>query len=393
MKKLIPLIFSGVIGGLTVMLVFSLNVPISNQQTGRLAPFPARQVSQYINMNPRMATAPLDFTKAAMLAMPVVTHISASEERKNADSNAGRGWMDDPFRFFFGDDFFFNFPFDGQPKEGAGSGVIISSDGYIVTNNHVIEFADKIEVTLYDERTLPAEVVGIDERTDLAVLKIEAQNLPTIDYADSEAALVGEWVLAVGNPFDLTSTVTAGIISAKGRDIDIIRRKDAIENFIQTDAAVNPGNSGGALVTTDGKLLGINTAIASPTGAFAGYSFAIPSNMVEEIVNNIIQFGGARGELGISAMDIDEELAISEGLKVNSGVYVYEIDNGSSAQYAGLLPADVIIAINDNPVSSTPELIAFLNNITIGESVSLSVIRGGKEKRIQLLWKPASGNK
>lgn len=393
MKKLFPLLLAGIAGGLTVLtgLLF-FGEP---KQPGSTSDNFARAipVNRYQNQSPRLTVLPTDFTKAAELAMPVVTHISASEERNAAPAGKNPGWREDPFRFFFGDDFFFNFPFDAPPKEGTGSGVIVSPDGYIVTNNHVIEFADKIEVTLYDERTLPAIIVGVDERTDLAVLKIDAQNLPVMDFADSETAKVGEWVLAVGNPFDLTSTVTAGIISAKGRDIDIIRRSDAIENFIQTDAAVNPGNSGGALVTTDGRLLGINTAIASPTGAFAGYSFAIPSNLVQEIVNNIITFGGARGELGLQVMDLDEELAAEEGLSLSEGVYVYEVENGSAAQYAGLLPSDVITEINGQPVQNAPQLIDFIDNIKIGEEISLTVNRRGKVQDVRLLLRPASAKK
>jgi serine protease Do len=389
MKKLASSLLAGIFGGLVVLgglHWFSLYQPSS----------PSEEVSNYSqkvsyrwNTNPRSHSLPFDFSTAAEKAMPVVVHISSSQDRTIAQERTAPGFQNDPFRFFFGDDFFFDFPYDAPLREGTGSGVIVSPDGYIVTNNHVVEFADKIEVTLFDERTFTAEVVGVDERTDLAVLKIDMDDeLPVLEYADSDQARVGEWVMAVGNPFDLTSTVTAGIISAKGRDIDIIRRRDAIENFIQTDAAVNPGNSGGALVDIEGKLLGINTAIASPTGAFAGYSFAIPSNMVSEIVSNIITYGGPRAELGINVMDMDEELAREEDLKVTTGVFVDEVLDGSAAQYGGILPKDVIVGFNGQKIENAPQLIALLENSKPGETIWLEINRGGKEKEVELLLRP-----
>lgn len=389
MKKFASLLLASVLGGLIVLGGMQWTGSGNLDRSGGKDGFFPVKASQPLNVSPRAQALPFDFSEAAEKAMPVVVHISASQERNMARNNSPGGFQNDPFRFFFGDDFFFDFPFDAPRREGTGSGVIISPEGHIVTNNHVIEFADKIEVTLFDERTFTASVVGLDERTDLAVLKIEAEGLPTLEYSDSDLAKVGEWVLAVGNPFDLTSTVTAGIISAKGRDIDIIRRRDAIENFIQTDAAVNPGNSGGALVTVDGKLLGINTAIASPTGAFAGYSFAIPSNLVRDIVSNIIAYGGPRGELGIQAMDMDEELAVEEKLDVTYGVFVDEVLDGSSAQYAGILPRDVITGINGKKVNNTPELMEQLETVKLGETLTLDVNRQGKKREIQLQLKPA----
>jgi serine protease Do len=304
-----------------------------------------------------------------------VVHISA---RENNGRNGREGRMRSPFDLFFGEDFF-SFPFEAPPRQGTGSGVIYSSDGYIITNNHVIEFADEVEVTLYNDETYPAVVIGVDPRTDLAVLRIETkESLPTLEFADSDEARVGAWVLAVGNPFELTSTVTAGIISAKGRDIDIIRRSDAIENFIQTDAAVNPGNSGGALVDTDGRLIGINTAIASPTGAFAGYSFAIPSNMVRGIVDNLIEFGAARGSLGVNVMQMDKELAQEMDVAIETGVFVESLEPSGAAALAGLLPYDVIIGVDKAEVKQIEDLRAILESRRVGDTLNITVIRRGK---------------
>jgi len=260
----------------------------------------------------------------------------------------------------------------------TGSGVIISEDGYIVTNNHVVEFADEIEVTLSNNKQYQATIVGTDSRTDLAVLKIEAQNLPKLKYANSDQAKIGQWVLAVGNPLELTSTVTAGIISAKGRDIDIIPGGGAIESFIQTDAAVNPGNSGGALVDAQGRLLGINTAIATRTGYYSGYSFAIPVNIMKKIVDDIIEYGSyQRGYLGIGITDLDNELAEELGLDITQGVVITAIEDGSAAQYAGLLPNDVIVKVDGKDVKSYPELQEFVGSAKVGDQVNLGINRNG----------------
>ncbi|MBY0425185.1 MAG: trypsin-like peptidase domain-containing protein, partial [Cytophagales bacterium] len=233
-----------------------------------------------------------------------------------APDRRGRG--NDPFRDFFGDEYFN--PYGQQPGQSAGSGVIISQDGYIVTNNHVVENADEIEVTLQDKRTFKAKVVGTDPSTDLAVLEIKAVGLPFLTFANSDAVRVGEWVLAVGNPFNLESTVTAGIVSAKGRNINILKDNYAIESFIQTDAAVNPGNSGGALVNLQGELIGINTAIASPNGAFAGYSFAVPSSIVKKITEDLLKYGSVqRGFLGVMIRSVDGNFAKEKNLLMGPG--------------------------------------------------------------------------
>ncbi len=380
MKQLLSYVLAGALGGLVVLGGLHVNSGEKVEKGETIA----KQVKHTYNVNPKTFNAAFDFSRAAEVAMPVVVHIS-SKAAPIAQNNSD-GFMD-PFQFFFGDQLPFDFPFDSPIQQGTGSGVIISEDGYIVTNNHVIDFAEDIEVTLSDDRKFKAEVIGIDERTDLAVIKIEAAGLPTLEYANSEEAKVGEWVLAVGNPFDLTSTVTAGIISAKGRDIDIIKRRDAIESFIQTDAAVNPGNSGGALVDKEGRLLGINTAIASPTGAFAGYSFAIPSDMVKKIVSNIIDYGAPRARLGINVFDLNEELAKEMNITINKGVFVERVEPGSAAQYSGILPKDIIIGIDGKSIQSSPELIEYLDKSKVGDVVSLKVNRKGKNKEISVKLK------
>ena len=259
----------------------------------------------------------------------------------------------DPWGDLFGDDFYHFFGAPQNPKElkqeATGSGVIISDDGYIVTNNHVISDADNIEVRLYDNRTYPAQLIGSDPSTDLALIKINEDDLPTMQLGNSDSALVGQWVLAVGNPFELTSTVTAGIISAKGRNINILREqsKAPIEAFIQTDAAVNPGNSGGALVNLNGKLVGINTAIATPTGAYAGYSFAVPVNIVKKVIADLKKYGVVqRAFLGVQIRDIDNDLAEEMDLSSLKGAYIASVNNESGADDAGLKEGDVITSVN-----------------------------------------------
>lgn len=335
----------------------------------------------WLNAAPGVPVAvPFDFTEPSERAMPAVVHISAKAE--STASRSRRNEPYNPFREFFGEDFFFGNPFRG-PKAGTGSGVIYTSDGYIITNNHVVDFASTIEVTLYDNRKFPAKLVGADSKTDLAVLKIEANGLPTLEIADSDKAKVGQWVLAVGNPFDLTSTVTAGIISAKGRNLRILQDNDAIEAFIQTDAAVNPGNSGGALVNDRGQLLGINTAIATQTGSFAGYSFAIPSNLMRRIVDDLIEFGSfQRAYLGINIYDLDSESAKELKLDISQGVVIESLVDGGSAQFAGLQPKDVITAVDGRKIRSTPELQEIVSRAKAGDLLQVVVMRRGEEVEV-----------
>lgn len=354
-----------------------------------------------------MAAGPVDFTAAAEISTPVVVHIKASAVRQ-AQSRQQRpqGFPFDMFDFF-GD----GMGMEQAPRrsEGTGSGVIITGDGYIVTNNHVIESATDIEVTLSDKTKLKGKVVGADPSTDIAVIKVESKNLPSITFGDSDALKVGEWVVAVGNPFNLESTVTAGIVSAKGRGLGIIgssqsrqrsrgqqsgpQFNDAIESFIQTDAVVNPGNSGGALVNLRGELIGINTAIASPTGSFAGYAFAVPSSIVKKVSTDLIKFGNAqRGYLGIVMQEVDNKLAEEKDLKVEHGILVRELaENSSAAGEAGIKPGDVIVKINGKKITATPELTQTVGLLRPGDKVNVTVNRDGKERDFNVTLKNRDG--
>jgi Do/DeqQ family serine protease len=322
-----------------------------------------------------------DFAAAAEIAQKAVVLIAASESEESAQNRR----REDPFqdiweRFGLQNDPF-GFGYGPRLRKGAGSGVIISRDGYILTNNHVVDFADELNVKTSDGKEYEAKLVGRDPSTDLAVIKINASNLPTLEYADSDKARVGEWVLAVGNPFEyLTSTVTAGIISAKGRDLDIIQGNKTIEQFIQTDAAINPGNSGGALVDATGKLLGINTAIASQTGSYAGYSFAIPVNLAVSIANDIIKNGGdiERTSLGVEVFVLDEELAKELKLDISEGLLVDAVGENSAAQYAGIRPNDVLTEIDGKKLKTFDDLKTKIDMAKVGDSIQLKVYRNGK---------------
>ncbi|MEM9918567.1 MAG: trypsin-like peptidase domain-containing protein [Bacteroidota bacterium] len=382
MKNTISLIFAGVIGGMIALGGVYFMMPAPAVQTPADLSF-ARMVDNNTNVNPRTKAVPYDFTAAANKAMPAVVHISSVESNELAQQRRNDEGRNNPFRQFFGDDFF-----GGPQKKGSGSGVIISNDGFIVTNNHVVEFADEVEVTLYDNRAFMAKVIGTNPQTDLAVLKIDADRLPTLEFADSDAAQVGEWVLAVGNPFDLTSTVTAGIISAKGRNINIINSNTGIESFIQTDAAVNPGNSGGALVDAEGRLLGINTAIATQTGSYAGYSFAIPINMASKIVDDLIQYGEyKRAFIGVQISNMDNELAEELDVDITQGVYVSSLVQGGAAEYAGILPKDIITEVDGRLVKSVPELQEVVGRAKVGDTITLTVVRRGKTQEIPVTLK------
>lgn len=267
-------------------------------------------------------------------------------------------------------------------RMSSGSGVVISSDGYIITNHHVVEEGQKFEVVLPDKRTLVAKVAGIDATTDLALLQVSANNLKALNFGDSDKVEVGEWVLAIGNPFDLNSTVTAGIISAKARNINILRDQYSIESFLQTDAVVNPGNSGGALVNTRGELVGINTAIISESGGYEGYSFAIPSNLVRKVITDLREFGEVkRAILGVNIADVNARIATELSLPNAEGVYVTNVNQGSSAYEAGMRAGDVIISLNGNRVSTVPELQEQVALFRPGDRVSLEYYRSGRKYR------------
>ena len=341
----------------------------------------------------------IDFRNAADKARASVVLIQGqasdqlvNEKRKQQNDNNP---MNQFFRNFMDDDMgsLFSFPFGGfNIPPGTGSGVIISPDGYIVTNNHVVDDYDIIDVTLFNDKKYKAQVIGKDPSTDLAVIRIDAQNLPVAMIGNSDEAQVGDWVLAIGNPYDkLRSTVTAGIISAKGRDIDILQGDDngrTIEEFIQTDAAVNPGNSGGALVDAEGNLIGINTAIYSQTGSYVGYSFAIPSNLMQKVAAGLIKNGNvARVSLGVSMYEVNDEIAQELSLGVKSGLLVEQVEDRSSAQYAGILPNDVIVEVEGQKMKSFDDLKGFLDKAKSGDVINVKVWREGEVKSLDVRLK------
>lgn len=336
-----------------------------------------------------------DFTTAAENSVHGVVHIKATANMQAAEGNGGGQYVD-PLEFLFG--------FGGrgfqrpqpQPRVGTGSGVIISTDGYIITNNHVIDGADDLEITLNDNRKFTAKVIGADPTTDVALLKINATDLPVIPFGDSEKLKVGEWVLAIGNPFNLNSTVTAGIVSAKGRGgiTNTPTDRSKIESFIQTDAAVNPGNSGGALVNTKGELVGINTAIYSRTGDFSGYSFAIPISIVSKIANDLKQYGAVqRAVLGIFISDIQAvPKDQKEKIKVLEGAYVGGFGDRSTAKEAGIEEGDVITAINGAKVKTANGLQEQISKYRPGDNIQVTVDRNGSTKTLNVELRNAQGS-
>jgi serine protease Do len=385
MKSFLSLVLASVLGGVVTL----CGVAIFQRPTvERAVPVAYPLPVNLMNTAPAFSETPLDFRAAAARAMPAVVHISAkstpvtAERRRERDDGAFN-----PFRFF--DEELFGNPFGGNtPQRGTGSGVIYTSDGFIITNNHVVEGANELEVTLFDNRKFKATVVGAYKKSDLAVIKIETNDLSTLAMGDSDEAEVGEWVLAVGNPFDLTSTVTAGIISAKGRSLRLLGGADAIEAFIQTDAAVNPGNSGGALVDAKGRLLGINTAIATRTGVFSGYSFAIPVNLVKRIVDDIIETGSfQRPMLGIQIVELDSDYAAKLGVAISRGVVVQKLVDGGSAQYAGLQPEDIIVKVDGRNVKNVPELQEIVSRAKVGDVLQVTINRWGEQMDIPVRLK------
>ena len=355
---------------------------------------PATQAAYTLNGEGQVV--PLDFTGTAEKVTKAVVHIRNKQEGTTRTNPQ----VPDAFRFFF------EGPENQGPRQSTGSGVIINSDGYIVTNNHVVDGADVVLVTLHDNRELRAEVIGTDPDTDLAVIKINEKDLPYLSFVNSDQSKVGQWVLAVGNPFNLTSTVTAGIISAKGRDINIINSgnpgvngqpgsRTAIEAFIQTDAAINPGNSGGALVDLNGGLLGINTAIASPTGSYSGYGFAVPSNIVSKITEDLISFGTVqRGWLGIQIQNVTSDLAKENDLGLNEGAFVSSFGDEpdkSAAKAAGIKEGDVVIKLDATPIKSSSALIEYVGRKRPGDKIDVTVNRNGKTLVIPVTLKNREG--
>ncbi len=342
----------------------------------------------------------VDFTAAASSATPAVVHIKTRTKARQVTNNLPKS--QNPFSDFFGggDDPFSDF-FSGPrtqtiPEQRAsGSGAVISDDGYIVTNNHVVEGADEINVTLSNKKSYKATVIGTDPSTDLAVLKIDGKGLPYIVYGNSDDVKLGQWVLAIGYPLTLDVTVTAGIVSAKARSIGINKSKSAVESFIQTDAAVNPGNSGGPLVNTNGELIGINSAIASPTGSYAGYSYAIPVNIVRKTVNDLIKYGAVqRGYLGVSYApdNLSEQQKKMNGIADGDGIFVTGVADDGAAIEAGLKKGDFITKINNVLINSSAELQEQLSRYKPGDKISVTYVRKGTESTASVTLKNKAGN-
>lgn len=329
-----------------------------------------------------------DLTYAAEKSVHAVVHIKSTQNSKVRTVRRAP----DIYDFFFGDGSGREQTIRTQPRVGFGSGVILSADGYIVTNNHVIADADEITVTLNDNRTLPARLVGADENTDLALIKVESDSaLDFLPVGNSESLKIGEWVLAVGNPFNLTSTVTAGIVSAKARSLGVYN--GGIESFIQTDAAINQGNSGGALVNARGELVGVNSVLTSPTGSYAGYGFAIPTTIVTKVVADLKEYGTVqRAVLGIKGGTVTAELNEEKNLGTVDGVYVSEVIPDGAAQAAGIEPGDVIIGLDGKRVKSMAEMQELLAAHLPGDVVVIKVSRDKKEKDIKVELKNVQGN-
>ncbi len=373
MKKYIGLFLMAVLGGIVSLGLYKAFEKKNTINYPDPQGIPVQQVALY---GPGAPGNLPDFETAASISVHAVVHIKSEFQKKSLV-------YDDFFSFF-------NY---GQsapreyvsPYSAMGSGVIVSANGYIVTNNHVVQDAVDITVTLNDKRVYKATVVGTDPGTDLALIRIEENNLPFLAYGNSDDVKIGEWVLAVGNPFNLTSTVTAGIVSAKARDINILGSKGAVESFIQTDAAINPGNSGGALVNTRGELIGINAAIASGTGYYTGYSFAIPVNIVKKVVDDFAKFGKIkRVWLGVYYREIDDQFAKDKGLSSLSGVYIDDVVSGGSAEKAGIQKGDIIISIQSKPVNGKSELMEAVSQMSPGDEISVSVLREGKQIDLQV---------
>ncbi|MBX7124902.1 MAG: Do family serine endopeptidase [Cyclobacteriaceae bacterium] len=394
MKNFGSLLLAAVLGSaLTFAVVRYFDPAGSNIKIEHVAGVPARPAA--FTLNERGEAVPLDFVGTADKVMNAVVHIKSTQER----AAISRGDENNPFR-----DFFFTPPTERGPSVGTGSGVIINEGGYIVTNNHVVQGADIVEVTLHDNRSFKAEVVGVDTDTDIALLKVSEKGLPYLSFVNSDNTRVGEWVLAVGNPFNLNSTVTAGIISAKGRSINIIRSNNqagkeggqplntAIESFIQTDAAINPGNSGGALVDLNGGLIGINTAIASQTGSYVGYGFAVPSNIVSKVVEDLLAYGTVqRGWLGVTVQSVNSELAKEKDLNIVEGAYVATFADKSAAKEAGIEEGDVVVRIDNAEIKSSTALIEYIGRKRPGDKVSMTVNRKGKTVVIPVVLKNREG--
>jgi Do/DeqQ family serine protease len=374
MKQILVIVIAAIIGGIIAISGYDKLI----EDTPPYTSIQERQAERFLLPVPAnyniSVPQNLDFREVAKLATTSVVYIRSTYA---SSSSGGR---------------FFQYP-QGAPQS-SGSGVIISDDGYIITNNHVVENARDVEVTLNDNRNYKARVIGTDPTTDLALLKINQQNLTFLPYGNSDQVEVGQWVLAVGNPMHLNSTVTAGIISAKARNIGILRDENnlEIESFLQTDAVVNPGNSGGALVDAAGYLIGINTAIQTNTGAYTGYSFAVPVNLAKKVIDDLLEFGVVqRALLGIRIGDVSAPLAEDQDLNVVKGVFVASVNNGSAAQAAGLKAGDVIIAIDNRKVDNTSELQELVARHRPGDKIKVRYIRDKKEQEVSATLRNTGG--
>jgi Do/DeqQ family serine protease len=390
-SRIIPVVLTAALTSLGTLFLaarFNNNNPLFSLRNNQ--PLPVNYVG-YGDKPMLSASAPIDFQSAAEASVKAVVHIKTTTKSRTVVANDP--FMDDFFGGMFGPR-----QYTLPPQMGSGSGVVISPDGYIVTNNHVVAGADQLTVTFNDRFTTTAKVISTDPSTDIAVVKVDEKNLPYMEFGNSDDVHLGQWVLAVGYPLSLDATVTAGIVSAKGRSIGINRQKSssAIEAFIQTDAAVNPGNSGGALVNTNGQLIGINSAIASPTGSYAGYSYAIPSNLVRKVVNDLKQYGTVqRGYLGIQYIDrknaTPEQLS-SLGLDRNDGVYVEAVTQDGGAIKAGIKKGDFITQVAGVTVRTEPELLEQIARYKPGDHVAISYKRGGQEYNTTVELKNIAGN-
>lgn len=383
MKHILALFVVAVVAGTAAA---ALTIKFTQSERGvveqPIEPY-AWQTAATTSASAPLAGSPVDFREAAAKTVDAVVHVKTTIEMQAPDSP----WME-----------FFGYEGGSQMQQGSGSGVIVSHDGYIATNNHVIDGASTVEVTLNDNRSYTAQVIGVDPSTDLALLKIEGGGFPAVDFGNSDSVQVGEWVLAVGNPFDLTSTVTAGIVSAKGRNINLLRPDldreiFPIESFIQTDAAVNPGNSGGALVNAQGKLIGINTAIASRTGSYAGYSFAVPSSIVHKVTQDLKEFGQVqRAFIGVRIGEVNEALAGELGLQEVKGAFVAGLTDNGAAEDAGIQAGDVILQVQDRDVSNVPELQEAVSKYRPGDKVRVGVWRDNAMKQVQVTLRNQDGD-
>lgn len=381
MKRIQNVIFAvlfAIVGGFTAVVIYSNYV-----QKPQIVKVTETKPVQYASFSSQGGA--VDLTFAAENSVKAVVNIQ-TQYKSNGSYSSGNPFFD----FFFGDRNYYDQP---QIQQATGSGVIISSDGYIVTNNHVIENSDQIKIKLHDNREFDAKLIGIDPSSDIALLKIDETNLPAIRWGNSDNLKLGEWVLAVGNPFNLTSTVTAGIVSAKGRGIGIISGSQLpIESFIQTDAAVNPGNSGGALVNVNGELVGINTAIASRTGSYSGYSFAVPVSIVQKVVDDLKQYGDVqRAILGVKIQNVDAEIAKNFNLDKVEGVYIASTEENGAAKAAGIKKDDVVIAVDGVHVNTSSELQEQISKHRPGDLVKVLVKRDNKEKLFDVTLRNTTG--